>query len=248
MLIDSGLDEKTIFNQNQPALMNGNCTFKLRSVKNTKFLLVFTLLFTNFYYLFAQSPQEKVTSYLKNTSAYYGLKSGDMSDFEITSHHVSSVSGIQHIYFTQRYAGISIFTTESSAHFQNTGSLFTANNLFISDLKESIQGDGTPDLTPVQAIEKVSAELGYQQLGNLFVMQYLGGKEQKSIIARGQISIEDIPVKLKYFPFRTRSTVSNSTVKDNIVLAWEMYIYEPNQLNYWQMPPPGKFYLKIIWW
>ncbi|MBK8641095.1 MAG: M36 family metallopeptidase [Saprospiraceae bacterium] len=215
--------------------MNGNCTFKLRSVKNTKFLLVFTLLFTNFYYLFAQSPQEKVTSYLKNTSAYYGLKSGDMSDFEITSHHVSSVSGIQHIYFTQRYAGISIFTTESSAHFQNTGSLFTANNLFISDLKESIQGDGTPDLTPVQAIEKVSAELGYQQLGNLFVMQYLGGKEQKSIIARGQISIEDIPVKLKYFPFRTRSTVSNSTVKDNIVLAWEMYIYEPNQLNYWHI-------------
>ncbi|MBK7879256.1 MAG: M36 family metallopeptidase [Saprospiraceae bacterium] len=215
--------------------MNSNCIYDLRSVRHICVFLVFSLLFSNFVYLNAQSPQEKVTSYLKSTSAYYGLKSGDISDFEITSHHVSSVSGIQHIYFTQRYTGIGIFTTESSAHFKNNGNLFTANNLFIPDLKESVEGDGTPDLSAIQAIEKVSAELGYQQLGNLFVMQYQGGKEQKSIISKGQISIEDIPVKLKYFPFRTRSTVSNSTQKDRLVLAWEMYIYEPNQLNYWHI-------------
>ena len=54
------------------------------------------------------------------------------SDYEITSSHISSISGAQHIYFRQTFEGVAIEGTESSLHIAANGDEMSSSIQLIS--------------------------------------------------------------------------------------------------------------------
>ena len=90
-------------------------------------------IFTSFS-LFAQTPLEDAQAYLKANSLKFGLNGDDISDIEVSASHVSSASGIKHIYYTQKFKGVSVYGTYSSQHYNSKGEFIHINNAFIPNL------------------------------------------------------------------------------------------------------------------
>ncbi len=195
-------------------------------------------IFTSFS-LFAQTPLEDAQAYLKANSLKFGLNGDDISDIEVSASHVSSASGIKHIYYTQKFKGVSVYGTYSSQHYNSKGEFIHINNAFIPNLERGITNKiPAPQLSSIEAIEKVASALSLSIKSPLQIISNIGNEEQKAVISDGGISLENIPVKLVYFPRANSLFTTNSKETKSpyvIDLAWEMYIYEANQNNYWYL-------------
>ena len=62
------------------------------------------------------------------------MQTGDITDFEISSHHVSSTSNIHHYYFVQNEGGINIWSTNSSFHALNDSQNLVITTQFMRHL------------------------------------------------------------------------------------------------------------------
>ncbi|MCC7027576.1 MAG: M36 family metallopeptidase, partial [Saprospiraceae bacterium] len=189
--------------------------------------------------LLAQTPLEDAQAYLKANSLKFGLNGDDISDIEVSASHVSSASGIKHIYYTQKFKGVSVYGTYSSQHYNSKGEFIHINNAFIPNLERGITNKiPAPQLSSIEAIEKVASALSLSIKSPLQIISNIGNEEQKAVISDGGISLENIPVKLIYFPRANSLFTTNSKETKSpyvIDLAWEMYIYEANQNNYWYL-------------
>ena len=151
--------------------------------------------------LLAQTPLEDAQAYLKANSLKFGLNGDDISDIEVSASHVSSASGIKHIYYTQKFKGVSVYGTYSSQHYNSKGEFIHINNAFIPNLERGITNKiPAPQLSSIEAIEKVASALSLSIKSPLQIISNIGNEEQKAVISDGGISLENIPVKLIYFP------------------------------------------------
>ncbi len=117
--------------------------------------------------------------------------------YVITKEHVSSISGIRHVYLRQAINGLEVYGTESGVHIDKTGKVLMEHNKFLSDvgatLKNSSQG-----ITARAAITSVANQMGYK-ISNLQEIKSVGGKNKAAVFNKARISSEDIPTKLMYY-------------------------------------------------
>lgn len=140
----------------------------------------------------------------------------------ITDQHISSISGIHHVYFRQMANGIPIYGSESSIHLDSNGKLLKFNNHFVkaADTKAAVS---VPALGAAQAIEAAASHFGYAVNGSLKVVQ---NKENSSYTyTQAGISLSDIPVALMYF----------KDAQDNLKLAWDLSIEAVDQKHWWSV-------------
>jgi len=104
----------------------------------------------------AQNVSDFLTQMVKNQR----LTTAD-ADYVITSEHISSLSGIQHIYYRQAINGVEIQGTESSIHLQNDGSLFRSNDRnLIKNINAQVKSSAA-SLSSAQAIQTIAGQKNY---------------------------------------------------------------------------------------
>ncbi|GEQ86856.1 hypothetical protein ULMS_23640 [Patiriisocius marinistellae] len=139
----------------------------------------------------------------------------------ITSEHVSSVSGIHHVYLRQAINGLGIYGTESSVHLNASGKTLITHNNFLLDAPQSITSSSA-SISALDAIQSVVNKMGYSN-DNLKLLKKDNGVEQKMLFSGGNISERDIPAKLLYYYSKMTGTR----------IVWELSIKETNGVAWW---------------
>lgn len=165
------------------------------------------------------SINEKAES--KSTISLENLIKQASSNYVITKQHVSSTSGVHHIYLRQAINGLEVYGTESSVHIDKTGTTIATHNNFLHDVQGTVLRS-SQSLSASQAITSVANQMGYK-LSNLQQLRSEGGINKKTVFGKSGISSEEIPVKLMYYYQKGIGTT----------LVWELSIAELNSSDWW---------------
>jgi|GEM_PF-879228 len=142
-------------------------------------------------------------------------------EVSITSQHISRLSNVHHMYLRQAIAGIEVYGTESSIHFEADGSTLLMHNNFVANLDQQLRS-AAPRLSAEEAIAAVSSQMGYS-LDNIELQKEEGGVQRIALYNDAGISLREIPVKLIYY--------YNENV--GVVAAWELSVLELDSSDWW---------------
>lgn len=168
----------------------------------------------------AQSNHEKmVREFLQTSYEKLGVTKEDVSDWTITDQSTSKQSGITHLYIRQQYKGIPLFNGVANVAIKDA-QVFMAGNRLVAHLSDVVKYKA-PRLNPEQAIYTAASLLDLATPQNLKVVSSIS--TQHFIFSKGEISKEDIPVRLMYY------AVSPQDVR----LVWDLSIYTLDAKHWW---------------
>lgn len=175
------------------------------------FLLFTALLSMSF--VNAQDFSEVIDSYFNQNHSQFELNSQDISDLHIYNQHYSTSTRVNHVYIVQRYQGIEVFNAISNFAISNNNEVKNAEVGFIPFLSEKANS-ANPSLTPEQAIYRAASQLGLEVPNELHLIE--SNENNKYIFNNGNISQENINVKLVYQPDEEQTTLR---------LAWDLDVF-----------------------
>ena len=184
-------------------------------------LSLFFYLITFFSY--AQGISDKVNNQLAELVTNNQLLIEDIN-WELSSDHISSVSGVHHIYYSQMLNDIEVFGSQSSLHILSDGSVLSSTNNFVFKITAKLKNSTNASLTAVQAIQSAANQLQYSITNELSVLESFAGVSQRQIISNGGMSLSPIPAKLMY-----------QLVDDQLKLVWDVSIQEKSQKDWWNI-------------
>jgi hypothetical protein len=143
------------------------------------------------------------------------------NDYVITGEHISSVSGIKHIYLRQAINGIEVASTDSSIHLDAFGKAIASHDNFIDNIEATVI-HSAKTLNPTQAINKVASYMGYT-ISNLVMLEKNLQQGEQYLFNKASISGTEIPVKLQYVYIEGKGTS----------LVWELSVQELTTSDWW---------------
>ena len=182
-------------------------------------LCMLTLLSGN---VIAQNLSETINQQLTQLIENDKLTPQD-AQWELSSDHVSSASGVHHVYFSQMVNDIEVYGSQSSVHLLANGEVLSTNNSFIFKTADRISGSSA-GLTAIQAVQAAAEQFNYNITDAITVLENLGGTDQKQILSDGGMSLSPIPAKLVY-----------QLIDDQLILAWNISIQERSQEDWWNV-------------
>ena len=192
--------------------------------KSTLLLMVLCMLTFQFSAQHKNPEKEKEAARLATELSTISLKNliTQKSDsYVITKEHVSSISGIRHIYIRQAINGLEVYGTESSVHFDKTGKAIVEHNKFLADVKATVKSS-SQGISARQAVTSVASQMGYT-ITNLQEVKSIGGKNKATVFNKAGISSEEIPAKLMYYYREGVGTY----------LVWELSVAEKTSSDWW---------------
>jgi len=144
------------------------------------------------------------------------------AQWELTSDHISSASGVHHAYYRQVVNGFQVYGTESSIHILANGQVLTKNNRFIDKTVSKVTGTA-PSLTAIDAVVAAAGQFNYNFTEGLSVIESYGGINQSTLLSDGGISLSPIPAKLMY----------QLNESNKLVLVWDLSIQEISRQDWW---------------
>lgn len=170
----------------------------------------------------AQKPSGKINNTSSPSSVALEQLVKQKSDtYNVYKEHTSRLSGIHHMYLRQAIDGIEVYGTESSVHFDPSGTAIKVNNKFLNRIEETVIS-AAQNISAEQAITSVAAQMGYSLL-RLQKINNEAGIQKKSLFNKAGISSEEIPVKLMYYYQEGIGTT----------LIWELSIAEITSSDWW---------------
>lgn len=145
------------------------------------------------------------------------------TEFVITSEHISSTSGIHHIYIRQQLNGIQIYGADGDIHITSQGKSLQSHNSFIKSANSNVLGSAIPQLTAIEALNRASRSLGLGTAAAKVVSRSLN-LEQSGVMT-SSLSKSPIPFKLMYH------IDENKTLR----LSWDMSIESETTSNWWSV-------------
>jgi hypothetical protein len=145
------------------------------------------------------------------------------TQWELSSDHISSTSGVHHIYYSQMVNNIEVYGSQSSVHLLENGEVLSANNNFVFKTVKRINGSSA-GLTAIEAVQAAAARFNYNITDAITVLENLGGADQKQILSDGGMSLSPIPAKLVY-----------QLIDDQLILAWDISIQEITRQDWWNV-------------
>ena len=170
----------------------------------------------------AQSKAQTARKYLKDHAKELRLTTDDLTDLKVSSEYTSRTSEITNVYFIQQYQGIEVNNAILNIHLRADNTVVTYGNRFVPNLKGKVNM-ANPTLNQVMAVQAAAKALGITYEVPLRLKATLGGPAREVVFEKGDLSSEDIPVKLVYQP------IENGAVR----LTWEVTIYELSGQNWW---------------
>ena len=190
--------------------------------KRFKYGVIFCCLFLISNTIGAQynSVKDLIDSYISQNN----LNTNDLKDWYLSSEHISNTSQIKHSYVYQRFNGIEVYNSMLSFHENQNGFLLHSNNQITENLASKINASN-PILSHIDAISSFANLQNYNTSNFPSLIAETGGSDQRSVFSGGNISENDIKVKLMYVP------VSNTSVR----LAYDFDILEANTGDWWSV-------------
>ncbi|MEZ4857566.1 MAG: T9SS-dependent M36 family metallopeptidase [Flavobacteriaceae bacterium] len=182
--------------------------------------LLYLLAFISVSIVGAQDYGPIIQSYLTINKAQFGLTTQDVNSIAINSNSYSKSMDVQNVYASQTFNGIEVFNSTSSFALKK-GNVVSAKLSFIPNLATKVNAS-SPSITAKSAIAKAAQNLGLPIPSQLTLIENNG---LEYLFTNGEISLNDIPVKLVYQP------LENGTAR----LAWDLSIYLLDASHYYSV-------------
>ena len=112
--------------------------------------------------VYGQSNIKEITKqHIEQNTSKHQLNTDDIKEWRITSDHISSLSGIHHIYGNQQLNGLDIYNATFSLHLtDNYNKTVAYHNKFISNLNTKISNQSSsPSITAITAVNRALQDL-----------------------------------------------------------------------------------------
>ncbi|MBZ9652301.1 T9SS-dependent M36 family metallopeptidase [Psychroflexus montanilacus] len=184
-------------------------------------LLLILFMFGSFSFLNAQNEIQLVKNYLEQKQSEHQLSTSDFSDIVMNSKHTSKSIGADLVYVQQSFNGIPIFNAIGSFAIRDNDVKYAKYN-FESDLTSRISSQN-PSLSPTEALNAASTQLGIGQPGQVTVVKSNSANELT--LSESGISIDEIPVRLVY----------HKSESGDLNLAWDLSIHMIDGSHWWSV-------------
>lgn len=166
-------------------------------------------------------PVSILRDYLDSTAEENGYLPADLIDARVTSSHQSKHNGVTHIYMRQNFEGIDVYQGDMNANVARDGSIINVHSSFVKNVKETINLR-EPVLSGEEAVLSAASYLKLEEPDNLVLLEASNDADRASSFSGGDLSQDNIPAKLMYFPLQAGKTR----------LAWNTVIHLPDD-SYW---------------
>ena len=170
-----------------------------------------------------QSTESLIQSRLTENVRVLGLQDSDIEDWVIYDEYVSKLSSVKHVYIRQRFEGIEIYNGVANFNIKD-GKVLNAGYRLVTDVSGSVNTT-MPTISQAEAINYAANHLGISQIGNIKELKKLD--DHNFLFTGGELSVEEIPVKLMYMPM--------SDEEKSVRLVWDLSIYIKSQDHWWSM-------------
>ncbi len=183
--------------------------------------VLYLLAFITVSFASAQDFSGVISSHLNSNRTALGLEPQDVEEFAISSNSFSKSMNLDNVHVSQMHQGIEIFNSTSSFAIKN-GSVVNAALSFTQGVAQKVNTT-SPSISATSAISSAASALGTGSPSNIVLLETIG--DNKFVYSNGNISLENIPVKLVY------QTTDNNTLR----LAWDLSIYLLDASHYYSV-------------
>jgi extracellular elastinolytic metalloproteinase len=168
----------------------------------------------------AQDPLATAIDHVDRNAGDLGVTRADVADLAVTSRYRSSHSGVTHVNLNQRFRNLEVFGGHATVNVAQDGGVIFAGGSLVRGLAAS--PSGSVELAPTEAVEAAADELGLEEPTGLKVISSDPGPARETVVSRGGISDERIPLRVGWQ--RTR---------DGLRLAWQLVIDDSSGASLW---------------
>ena len=169
-----------------------------------------------------RQPLDVAGDYLRANLDALGLVAGDLDGVIVTDHYGTQHNGVTHIYLRQTLDGVQVINANLSINVAGDGRIINYGGRFFGDLAGNVNAV-SPRLTPEQAILAAAAHVGLPSEAELMHLSSEAGRDMGSLFEAPVLSIEQIPVRLRYF----------GQDSGELRLVWETRLRLPNGQHWW---------------
>lgn len=153
-----------------------------------------------------------------------GLAAQDVVDTKVSDEVFTKHNRVTNVYLVQRYRGIEIVNAILNVAVDAEGRVIFAANRFVPGLPAKARGE-VAAITREAAIAAAAAHVGLRLEGSPAQVRYVGGAADEAVYEASSVSMDPIPVRLKYFP----------TEAGTVQLAWDLVLYPENGRHWWNV-------------
>jgi subtilisin-like proprotein convertase family protein len=173
----------------------------------------------------AQQAEAIALAHLQANADDLGLSASDLADLRVTDNVALKSSGARVVHFQQTANGIGVFNGVMNVTVTADGAVIFVGNRGVADLVKSVN-TATPTISAADAIANAADALSIAySADSVAQIASVGGAEREVRFSGGDLSLDDITVKLAYQP------VADGSVR----LAWDLGIYTLSAQNYWSV-------------
>ena len=184
------------------------------------FLALSLLLAANFIWAQSQSALDIALRHIEQNAQEWQLDKADVSDMIITDSHVSSISGVAHIYFKQRYQGIEVENAIINVSITADGKVLHVGKRAIANIATKANATAA-SISAEDALVSTLSHLELPAVPSFTVKETRSANE--IIFEKGTYAHRDVNVQLMYL-----------ADKDGIVrLCWRVALDTKADYNYW---------------
>ncbi|GAB2960718.1 T9SS-dependent M36 family metallopeptidase [Hymenobacter coalescens] len=148
----------------------------------------------------------------------------DLADLSLSSETRGANNGLRHLYLQQRYRGIPIYGAITTVNMTGDERVLSVGNRFHREISRKVRT--APNvMTAENAVAAAARHLGLSPREALTARSRSTEAERTTVFGTGGISLEPITARLVYQPMPDGS----------LRLAWEVFIYELDALNAWNI-------------
>ena len=174
--------------------------------------------------LAAGAPVDAVRDYLAIHGGDLGIAPGDLDGLVVTDQYTSKHNGVTHIYFRQTVNGLPVINGVMNANIASDGRVISVGNRLVSNLNARANSP-SPRLSADAAILRGAEHVGLPGAAQLRLLSAASGIDMESLFASRELSLDDIPVRLRYY----------GTPSGDVRLTWEVRLRLPNQRHWWNL-------------
>ncbi|GIV30955.1 MAG: hypothetical protein KatS3mg029_0306 [Saprospiraceae bacterium] len=189
----------------------------------TSFLFLLCLLLSLCANAQGLDPLSKANAYLKENLRQMGLTSTDVGELLVSDAYSDARTNVQHIYVQQQYKNIPIHNAILGLHFDAEGQVIFVGNSLQKKIEHRIKST-TPRLSPAEALQSSCRHLELPPVKSWQEIHDKKISQNKWLFDGRNISLENIPVELVFFPHEDGS----------IRLTYKVSIYTLDAKHYFQ--------------
>ena len=163
--------------------------------------------------MFTQNFHDVTLNFIKSESESWELTSEDISELRITDSHISSLSGVRHIYMQQFRNKIPVRKGLASVHISPEGEILHFTNSLISDITSKVN-QSKPAISAERAVISAAKKLKIPAPNHLKTKNNETTIAGNSLFEGGSISAELVPASL----------IFDTDSEGNLRLCWQIEI------------------------